>query len=177
MFYYRPNGSSLLNELDEKFIILSVAFNWNYSKGLDRLERLADILDDRYRIVIVGIEKSKVNSEKIICIPRTDNQVQLAELYSSADILLNTTRADTFPTVNIEALSCGLPVLSYGAGGSAEAFDNNSGLVVNDDNIVEVIDRLYFRNFDRMSCIKRAKNFKKEVCFSDYVNLYNDIIS
>lgn len=174
---FKPRVSNFRNkyDLEEKFIILSVAFSWGFRKGQDRIEKLADILDARFQVVMVGITEDKVSSNNVICIPRTDNQEQLAEIYTAADVLLNPTREDNFPTVNIEALACGTPVLSYGAGGSAEAFDEKSGMIVNDDSILEVLDKLYLNNFSSEDCLKRGKQFDQKDKFQEYVKLYDSV--
>ncbi len=173
---FKPQASRFREAygLQDKFIILDVAYSWGYRKGNDRLERLAEVLDDRFKIVVVGI--SNMKSNKIICIPRTENQSQLAEIYTAADVLLNPTREDNFPTVNIEALACGTPVLSYGAGGSAEAFDEKSGLIVNDDTVVDVLNQLICNNFKTEDCIARGWQFNQDDKFMEYVHLYNKLL-
>ena len=55
-----------------------------------------------------------------ISIKRTENQQQLAEIYSASDVFFNPTLQDTFPTVNLEAEACGLPVVTYNTGGAKE---------------------------------------------------------
>ncbi len=90
--------------------------------------------------------------------------------------MLNPTREDNFPTVNVEALACGLPVLSYGAGGSAEAFDDGSGMVVNDDNVIQVLDRLCEINFDRHKCEEQGRKFDQTMKFHEYVALYEEMM-
>ena len=65
---------------------------------------------------------------------RTQNQLELAMIYSMADVFVNPTYADMFPTVNLEALACGTPVITYKTGGSPEAVggktSNKSGKTV-----------------------------------------------
>jgi len=171
---FKPRDSDFRKnyDLEDKFIILCVAFSWGVSKGQDRIEKLADTIDKRFKVVMVGITEDRVSSKNVICINRTDNQEQLAEIYTAADVFLNPTRSDNFPTVNIEALACGTPVLSYGAGGSAEAFDESSGMIVNDDSILKVLDKLYHENFSSEDCLKRGKNFDQQDRFKEYVQLY-----
>lgn len=160
------------NAIEDKFMILSVSPSWSYSKGIDRIKKLAEKLDDRFVMVIVGGLAEKIDSEKVICIPRTNNQQELAELYSVADVFFNPTRQDTFPTVNLEALACGTPVVSYGACGSAEAFDETSGKIVSDENIVEVMNELYENNFSQESCLKKGLEFEQNKKFEEYITLY-----
>ena len=92
-------------------------------------------------------------------------------------MLLNPTREDNFPTVNVEALACGLPVLSYGAGGSAEAFDKESGMLVNDKNVIRALNILYNTPFDKEKCIYRGSQFEKKEKFKEYVDLYRKLIN
>ena len=173
---FRPRISNFRKKynLEEKFIILSVAFSWGFRKGQDRIEKLANALDTKFQIVMVGITENEVNSSNIICISKTDNQEQLAEIYTAADVLLNPTREDNFPTVNIEALACGTPVLSYGAGGSAEAFNEKSGMIVNDDSILDILEKLYHNNFSSEDCLKRGQEFDQKEKFQEYIELYEN---
>lgn len=176
---FKPTKSDFKKKcsIGDKFVVLSVAFSWGYKKGLDRIEKLAEELDDRFQIIIVGIDPAIVKSKKIICIPRTTNQKELAEIYTASDVLLNPTREDTFPTVNLESLACGTPVLSYGAGGSAEALDETCGAVVDDDNVIAVIHNLYDHNYDSDNCIRRAESYRDSVKFGEYVDLYENLLN
>ncbi len=174
---FRPCNSDFRTRynLEDKFIILGVASIWGETKGKDRMENLAEQLGDEYKVVMTGIEATQVNSDKILSIPKINDPQQLAEIYSAADVFYNPTRQDTFPTVNIEALACGTPILSHGAGGSGEAFEEHSGIVVNDDNIIEVLDRLKQSNFDSVSCVARGRTFDRKEKFKEYIELYERI--
>ena len=79
--------------------------------------------EDEYEITMVGLsaEQAKNLPKGIRGIQRTQNVHELAQLYSEADVLINPTYEDNFPTVNIEALACGTPVITYKTGGSPEA--------------------------------------------------------
>ena len=87
----------------DKKIVLGVSFGWGDRKGLDAFLELAKRLPDDYRIVLIGTNESVDAKlpENVISIHRTDNQEALAKIYSAADVFVNCTREDTFPTVNI----------------------------------------------------------------------------
>jgi glycosyltransferase involved in cell wall biosynthesis len=112
----------------------------------------------------------------IISIHRTANQTELAEIYTAADLFVNPTREENFPTVNIEALACGTPVLTYRTGGSPEMLDENSGMVVerNDEealyNAIIEIERT--RPFTAENCRKQAEKFSNDAKYREYVSLY-----
>ena len=116
--------------------------------------------------------------ENIISIHRTENQSQLAEIYTSADLFVNPTREETLGLVNIEALACGTPVVTFRAGGSPECIDKNCGAVVELDD-VDGLEQAIFsiyekRPYTKAACIKRAQLFDKEAKFKDYVRLYEE---
>lgn len=117
----------------------------------------------------------------IIGISRTQNQQELAMIYSMSDVFVNPTHADMFPTVNLEALACGTPVVTYNAGGSPEILDENTGMVVQRDDISalhEAINHIIAKGKQCYSdaCRSRAiKNFNKNERFEDYISLYEEL--
>ncbi|MCD7771862.1 MAG: glycosyltransferase [Oscillospiraceae bacterium] len=121
---------------------LGVAFGWNYKKGLGVFCALPKMLGDDYQVVLVGTDE-KVESElpnDVISIHSTQNMEQLAELYSTADVFVNPTREDNYPTVNMEALACGTPVITFNTGGCSEIIDDSNGIVMQQDDLDALID-------------------------------------
>lgn len=180
VFYPRKTDLKSDLKLIDKFIILGVASIWDARKGLEDFIHLYEMLPkDKYQIILIGLSEKQLKSipDGILGLNRTKNPNELAEYYSIADVFFNPTKEDNFPTVNIEALACGTPVLSYGAGGSAEAFDEKSGMIVNDNNVVEVLERLYIRNYDKNDCIARGRQFEQNNRFKEYVSLYEQLMN
>lgn len=161
---------------DQK-ILLGVANKWEFRKGLDVFLCLAEKLDKtKFKIVLVGTNDAvdkKIPSE-ILSIHRTANQKELAEIYSAADFFVNPTREDNFPTVNIEALACGTPVITFDIGGSPEALDKESGMVINQDDFEELRCVIEDENISLTSnaCLKRASEFNQIDKFREYIDLY-----
>ena len=112
-------------------MLLGVASVWEERKGLQDFVKLASMLDDRFVIVLVGItaEQAENMPENIICIPRTNSATELAELYTTADVFVNPTYEDNYPTVNLEARACGTKIVSYDTGGCRETIGENDILV------------------------------------------------
>lgn len=128
--------------LKNKTIILGVASAWNDKKGYSDFLKLAEMLDDSYTIVMVGLSKRQVKAlpSKIIGIERTDSAVQLAEIYTAADVFVNLSYEDNYPTVNLEAQACGTPCLTYRTGGSVESVTPEN--VVEQGNLSEMAVRI-----------------------------------
>ena len=149
-------------KLSEVHIVLGVAAIWEPRKGFDDFLKLRKELPDYYIIVLVGVnaEQKKMLPEGMIGVEHTESLDELVKLYSSADVFVNTTYEDNFPTTNLEALACGTPVITYRTGGSVE------GLCSKDRTIM------------KSECRQRAlENFKAEERFEDYVNLYDSLLN
>ena len=163
----------------ERLLILGIAFDWGKRKGLDVFFYLSEHLDHRYQIVLVGTDANidKELPKNIISIHRTHDQRELAAIYSAADVFVNPTREDNFPTVNIESLACGTPVITFATGGSPEIIDDNSGRIIKCDDkeglLQEVVRVCMDRERFKQSCISRAMLYEQNERFDDYVKLYN----
>ncbi len=179
---FSPKESRIIRERlgFPQYIIMGVASSWGKRKGLDVFIELSKKLPGEYKIVLVGItrEERKCLPEVIDCVERTADQNELAEYYSAADLFVNPTREDTFPTVNIEALACGTPVLTFRTGGSPEIIDETCGAVVDCDDfdslLSETIDICANKRYSPINCIRRAKLFSKEERFIDYIKLFRN---
>lgn len=166
--------------IDEKFIILGVANKWNESKGLDTFIRLGKELDENYQIILVGENNNKSKIPKnIILIDKTDTIKELAKIYSAADVFLNPTLQDTYPTTNMEALACGTPVVTFDTGGSVEMIDESCGVIVgkNDfDDLVFKLKKIKETNFiSEENCLKKSKSFNKNDKYLLYFDLYKGV--
>lgn len=166
---------------DKKKIVLGVSLGWSERKGLDVFEKLSSILPDDYQIVLVGtnVEIDKVLPQNVISIHRTESQEKLAEIYSVADVFVNPTREDNFPTVNIESLACGTPVITFQTGGSGEIISNDCGIAVKSDDIEMLREKIISicenNVFSEENCINRAKEYAAYDRFSEYVDLYHKV--
>ena len=168
---------------DHKFMLLGVAIQWVPRKGADVFIRLAERLDpEKFQIVLVGTD-DKIDQQlppNVISIHRTANQTELAEIYTAADLFVNPTREDTFPTVNMESIACGTPVLTFRTGGSPECIDDCSGSVVDcdDENALfdEIIRIAAHRPFSAEGCLSRASRFSERDKYLEFVDLYRDLI-
>ena len=123
VFKPTPSDFKEKNGLVGKKIILGVASSWSECKGLKDFIELSKILDEKYKIVLVGLSGNQIKElpENVMAISRTNNVKELAEIYTAADIFFNPTYEDNFPTVNLEAQACGTPVITYKTGGSVES--------------------------------------------------------
>ena len=174
--------SESLGTNKKSFHVLAVSNVWNKDKGFDDILKLREILSNEYEITIVGVAKQQLNSlpQGIVGIERTQNVHELVALYSKADVFINPTYADNFPTVNLEALACGTPVITYRTGGSPEAIDEKTGVVVEQGDInglAVAIQKMKENPLSSADCRKRAEDyFEKDKCFDMYIDLYDSLL-
>lgn len=180
---FKPTESDFRQKhrCENKYIVLGVAFDWGKRKGLDVFIELANRLDsEKYQIVLVGTndETDKLLPENIISIHRTQNQTELAKIYTAADVFANPTREEVFGLVNVESLACGTPVITFNTGGSPECIDETCGTVVpkndNDAMYEGIIQICETKPYTDAACLARAKSFDNKNKFKEYVKLYEN---
>lgn len=183
---FRPTPSSVREKYGctEKFLVLGVTMDWGPRKGLDVFCSLAQRLDaQRFQIMLVGTDERTERRlpPNIIAVRRTDTLKELAQLYSAADVYVNATREDTYPTVNMEALACGTPVITFRVGGSTEMLDSSCAVAVEAGD-VEQLEREIIRvctqkPFSAPNCLKKAEEFDRKKRFQEYIELYERVVA
>ena len=115
IFRSTPSDFRKKYNLENKKIILGVASVWNKSKGLDDFVELSKILDDNYKIVLVGLTEKQIKSlpKNILGLQKTNSPQELAQIYSASDIFFNPSLEETFSLTTYEAVSCGCKAVVY----------------------------------------------------------------
>lgn len=185
VFRFRPNRIKQRLKIEDKKMLLGVASTWEERKGLIDYYKLADILPNKYQIVLVGLTPKQKDSlpNNIIGITRTDNCDELVEYYSAADIVMNLSCAETFGLTTVEGFACGTPSIVYDVTASPELISEETGLVVpvGDVNAVcEAVEMLSAKDKSMYYevCRNRAvMKYDKNKRYIEYLNLYNKLLN
>lgn len=183
---FKPTNSNFreIHNIVNQYMILGISMEWSKQKGIDVFIELSKRLNSKkYKIVLVGTN-GKIDSmlpHDIISIHSTNNQQELAAIYSSADLFVDPTREDNYPTVIMESLACGTPVATFDTGGCSEMIDEGCGVVIEKDNLdslEEQIIRICEKktNINRTKCIIKSKMFDYTNKIADYINLYDELL-
>ncbi|MGB9796072.1 glycosyltransferase [Fervidobacterium gondwanense] len=171
--------------LNGKFIILGVANKWEERKGLQYFLELSDYLNNDEVIVLVGLSERQIRKlpKNIIGIKRTNNAKELAEIYTAADVFVNPTLEDNYPTVNLEAQACGTFVVAFDSGGTRETIINpETGMCLRVKNIESLMKAIRLVR-GTMTLYKTTglsdeeiKKISKESAIAKYMSLYHVIL-
>ena len=171
--------------IGDRKMYMGAASIWSTAKGLDDFMSMASMLTPQEVIVLVGLDKNQMTRmpANIIGIPRTSDVHELAELYSAADAFLNLTYQDNYPTVNLESISCGTPVVTYRTGGSPESVTDQCGMVTDCGDVAQALAAARKiaatdRSVSRDNCRAYGlANFRKADRYADYIKLYKELLN
>jgi putative colanic acid biosynthesis glycosyltransferase len=184
---FKPSLSSDFRNkygLEDKFIMIGVATSWGKRKGLKDYIELSKILESEFQIVLMGLNKKQIEQlpNNILGIERTDNVGELADIYSSADLVLNLSYEETFGLTTVEGFACGTPGIVYNATASPELIDVSTGIVVEQGNINKLVDAIYSikkkgKEYYSEACVERAHRlYRKEDRYREYIDLYESLL-
>ena len=163
--------------IKNKKVILGVASVWDKKKGLDTFIEISKQLDNEYQIVLIGLNKKQIKKlpSNIIGITRTENVEELVKWYSAAEVFFNPTLEDNYPTVNLEAIACGTPVVTFNTGGSPESAYASKKNIIYMKNINEILNKLINishrkknNNNNKMGLIYMTNNYLKNYVEEDF---------
>lgn len=177
---FKPTPSDFRERygLQDKKIILGVASPWTARKGLQDFIKLSKMLPEEWKIVLVGLSSKQLKAipTSILGIKRTNNVLELAQIYTAADVFFNPTYEDNYPTTNLEAIACGTPVITYDTGGSPESVVESCGFVVSKKNLDDTIQSMQGIFSEKLSIHISASFFDKRDRYNRYISLYQKLI-
>ncbi len=172
--------------LSRRFVILGFANKWLYENNPEIMGKIVDTYPDS-TIILIGCTKKeetlinrKFTDRQIMPVLYVHNTKELAEYYAAADVFVNLTLEDNYPTVNMESICCGTPVITYDTGGSPEMIEENvTGYVVEQGNwqkLKKCIDEVKSNSLDRNACSEYGKmHFNQWDRYLEYIDLYKNI--
>lgn len=181
---FKPDPNSI--QTREKFgisngekLVLGVSNGWKDGSKLRDFIKLRSLLPNNIKIILIGLARNLIKTlpEGIIGIERTDSTETLIKLYSAADVFVYPTHEDNFPTVILESLACGTPVITYNTGGTPEGVTPEIGIVVKKGDVNAIAANINkAMNLSRLSCRQHAElMFNNQDRFNDYIKLYESL--
>ena len=177
---FKPSSGNfrIKYNVGDKRIVLGVASTWDTRKGLADFIELSKILDERYKIVLVGLnDKQKASlPDNMIGIGRTDGPKELAEIYSASDVLFNASVEETFGLPNVESLACGTPVVAYNCTGIPETMTEDDGFIVEPHDLQSVAQKIGEICDTGKRIEVSSFRFPKDKTYEAYMKLYEELV-
>lgn len=158
--YYTPNGvdtsffTSNYHDLNDNLI-----FGWvgNIDRATKRYNEIIVPLSERYNFEIVGTYK-KDNEYQL------KNQQQMKEYYNSLDYFVVSSLTEGTPNPALEAMSCGVPVITTRVGNMVEIIEDEvNGFFVENDkqSFIDIMDKL--KNISKKGYRKMRKKLISKI--------------
>lgn len=177
---FKPLDNDLRDKykVNNSYLVMGMANKWMQNDNIDLIEQVLALGD--LKLMIVGCTNEQITflgkyGEDVIPVGFIKDRSELAKHYSSADVFINLTHADTLPTVNMESICCGTPVITYDSCGSPELIEENTGLVVKESDKIGIINAIdYARNNKWSKCREvGTSRFDKRICYENYLDIYS----
>jgi len=172
--------------LNKKIILSVIKKQDDQWKGWAFVVETAEQFKNNKDIVFINIGRITSNKNNLLGLPPISEEGVLKKYYSATDILLYPSIADNCPLVVLEAMACGLPIVSFNTGGIPELIEHKANGYIakhkdTDDlkNGIEYLLNLSNQESEQMRqhSIKKIKNgFTTEKTTNEYIELYNHIL-
>lgn len=184
---YKPTVSNIRKKLrlaENHFVILGVSAGWpKQSTKLADFIKLADKISNDMQIILVG-GKKQIESlpHNIQHLPYVNNQTEMAEIYSMADVYVHMSVEDTFGKVIAEALSCGTPAIVYNSTACPELIGEGCGFVVPIRDIEGVFNTIRtIKANSKLEYTTQCKSYSNdhfniEKIIASTIQLYNKVL-
>lgn len=180
---FTPHESNFREKYNLKndFIILGMADKWCLDINKVAVKKIIQQNIDA-KIVLVGCTPVQKDYFKpfnnVLCLGYISDRQELADIYATSDVFVNLTHADTLPTVNMESICCGTPVITYNCCGSPELVDSDSGFVVEENGVESLLLKIkQIKDTPLLFDVKeKHQKFDKNTCYNRYLDIYNMLL-
>lgn len=178
VFKFSPSKMKAELGLDGKRVILGPASKWFLEVNRRTFDYFCDSLPDDVCMLIFGCNgRENFSHPKVVRYGYTSNRIQLARLYSIADVMVNCTREETLSLINVEAQACGTPVVTFGGTGVQETVDNSCGFSVPAGDYPALFERTMtvLQNGKQSDKCREwvCKEFDAKKNYHKYIGIYN----
>ncbi|MBC7511697.1 MAG: glycosyltransferase [Ferruginibacter sp.] len=185
LFFYEP-------VTPDKFRFIHPSL-MGYQKNPEGILQACILLKERgcnFKLLMAGNEDSTLIKiakdnhilDKVIFFMAVVPYKIIAKEMQKSSALLLFSRFENLPCVILEALCCGLPVISSRVGGIAEVIDETNGILVDSENIEQLVNAMQqmidrYNMYDRAVIADKAKKqFNYATVGNQYFSIYKNIL-
>lgn len=179
--FFKPTPSNLREKygLNDKFIILGPALKWLSKVNETVFREFISSLKDDEVLMLLGCNEQQIKNlpKNVLGVPFIKDKDELRKIYTLADVFINPTREESLSLINVEAQSCGTPVITFDNTGVKETVDGISGFAVETGNVSQLImKKEIVKSGLNEDCKKYVlEKFDVTVNYRKYIQLFNEI--
>lgn len=187
---FHPSDDGRLRQhhgLEERSVLLHVTPNFDDPRKGGRyvLELAQRMEKDGVVVIIIGLRDRAITlPSNVIALSRTEDQAELAQYYAMANLFLLTSEMECLPTVALESVCCGTPVVGFDRGGAREAAPDGYGHFVSFGDIdrLENVVRAILNGQEPLAtpegCIQYGRSqYARERMSERYLELYHSLLT
>jgi len=157
-------------------------------KGLDKLIQAVSELESNVGLVLVGkgsLKKALIRQtqtlgmEKRVLFCGAVEHHCLVDYFQAADLLALASHSEGWPTIILESMACGTPVVSPAIGGIPEIITNDNLGILTENNQPELLTRAFKKtldmSWDRHRICRYTEQYTWNTVADAYVNIYDRI--
>ncbi len=185
------NQSKSNKNIKVKWPILNVSASPAPKKGLYKIIELAECLknNEDFHFYLIGkqifdpICGKEINEFKnITYLGEIYDRNEIAQYYKSSKIFIFPSEDDCSPNVILEAMACGLPILTVESGGIPELINidkKKAGLYMDDENPVMALNTLikFYNRFSKNALEISKEKFDFQITGKNYLDEINKLIN
>ena len=187
----RMRNENKLNDGIVRFIIVGTLLP---VKGYDNLITAfarCSLPRNKWALTIVGEGPEELNLRKLtaqyeleknICFAGKKSKAEVVEMLNNSDVFISSSHLETFGVAALEAICCGVPVLSTDSGGPREFITEHNGRLCEDsvDSLKQGIEYMYahYTEFDKKRLSEEAVNrFSSTAIANQLTKIFEDVLA
>ena len=109
---------------------------------------------------------------------RTENQEELAMIYSLAQVFMNPSLEESFSLVTVEAIACGTPAIVLDTSAVKELVCDDNGIVLSrhePEDYMKAIRKLEEKQLKRETIMETARKYGADAFAQKVIDLYEQM--
>jgi len=175
---FLPNKKN--NDKTNRFVIGTIGRSAKY-KGYDIfLKAISSINSKDIELIVLSQEDLKLPNKIKARIIKPNNDTQVVDFYHQCDIFVFTSFIEGFGMPPLEAMACGVPVITTDCGGVRDFANNSNSIIVPTGDVHSIADAVTMLKKDknlredlRQQGLETAKKYSLKIMIERYCQYLN----
>lgn len=154
----------------------------DHRKGLSELMEAVKTLQRPVKVLCVGINDFfQKREDRVTCYGKVESSDILSLIYSASDVFVTPSQQESFGKTTVEALLCGVPVISTPTGIAPEIINKENGMLLPNTSAQEIAHAILTvldTKYDKENIRKGAMSlFNPSRIVNQHIDLYKSLLN